>query len=438
MNRKPHPFAELQTQLLALAERHPTERRPAEPDWLAQARATALERFRAGTLPTRKTENWRYTPVTPLSALRVAAPPGLALSETAAASDTLQLPGALELHFTDGVATRLPTGVPGVTLRRFGDLAEHERVRAQACLDELPDEHPFLTLNAAQLDDALWLALSPSADQPAPVIVVRHTVSGERPMPCPRLLVTLAQGATATLVEIFPLQGSTATCLNTVTQIELAAGARLTHYALQVGRGAPLHLGQLQVSQKRDSHYRLGTLAFGSPLSRSDIRIRLREPGADARLGGVYLLAGREHVDFHTVLEHEAPHCTSEETFRGIIGGEARAVFNGRIQIHRDAQKTSAELRNNNLLLTATAEVNTKPELEIYADDVKCAHGATVGQLDRLALFYCQSRGISRNDAYRMLSHAFIEEVLNTFPDPAVRDWLLSRIEPFYREVSDS
>ena len=179
-------------------------------------------------------------------------------------------------------------------------------------------------------------------------------------------------------------------------------------------------------------HARLGAdatlnsfhLGLGSVLKRLDVVVDHCGQGAHCELNGIYLPRGDEHVDYHTCIEHRVPHCTSSETFRGIIGDSATAVFNGRIHIHRDAQKTSAELSNRNLLTSNRAEVNTKPELEIYADDVQCAHGATVAQLDEMSLHYLRSRGVARADAQVMLSFGFINEVINTVRCEPLRDYL--------------
>jgi Fe-S cluster assembly protein SufD len=185
-----------------------------------------------------------------------------------------------------------------------------------------------------------------------------------------------------------------------------------------------MHIGGVHARLEKDSTLNSFHLALGSELKRIDIVVDHQGPGAHCEMNGIYLLRGKEHVDYHTCIEHAVPHCTSDEVFRGIIDDQASAVFNGRIHIHPDAQKTNAQLSNKNLLLSARAEVNTKPELEIYADDVQCAHGATVAQLDPETLHYLRTRGVPRDEAEVMLSYGFINEVIEKIHLEALRDFL--------------
>jgi Fe-S cluster assembly protein SufD len=185
-----------------------------------------------------------------------------------------------------------------------------------------------------------------------------------------------------------------------------------------------MHIGGVHARLDRDSLLDSFHLALGSELKRIDLAVEYTGPGAHCDLNGIYLLRGSEHVDYHSTIEHAVPHCTTDEVFRGIIGDEARAVFNGRIHIHPDAQKTRAELSNKNLLTSASAEINTKPELEIYADDVQCAHGATVAQLDEGMLHYLRTRGVGRDEAEVMLSYGFINELVEALDNEALKDFL--------------
>ncbi|MEX1056560.1 MAG: Fe-S cluster assembly protein SufD, partial [Natronospirillum sp.] len=200
------------------------------------------------------------------------------------------------------------------------------------------------------------------------------------------------------------------------------------HSRLNLEQEDLLHVGGVHVNLSRNARLNGFTLAIGSRLKRIDYQVSHCGEGAELILNGVYLPRGRQLVDYHTNVEHRVPHCTTSETFRGIIGDSARAVFNGRIHIHPQAQKSLAELSNKNLLTSNKAEVDTKPELEIYADDVKCAHGATVSQLDATALYYLQSRGIARAEAEVMLSFGFINELLSETPEPSVQRYLYARL----------
>ena len=206
----------------------------------------------------------------------------------------------------------------------------------------------------------------------------------------------------------------------------------MQHYRINLEQEELIHIGGVHVDLWRDARYSGFTLAEGSVLKRIDYQLNHRGQGADAKLNGVYLPRNNQLIDYHTNVEHAVPHCTTSEVFRGIIGDSARAVFNGRIHIHQDAQKTLAEMSNRNLLTSDKAEVDTKPELEIYADDVKCAHGATISQLDATAMYYLQSRGLSAAQARTMLSLGFINELLLELPQEAIRDYLQQHLQTYF------
>jgi Fe-S cluster assembly protein SufD len=208
--------------------------------------------------------------------------------------------------------------------------------------------------------------------------------------------------------------------------------AQLQHYRLNLEEENAQHIGAVHADLNRNARLRGFTLAMGSRLKRIDYQLNHRGQGADLDLQGIYLPRNKQMVDYHTNVQHWVPHCTSNEVFRGIIADSAQAIFNGRIYIHPQAQKTLAELSNKNLLTSNKAEINTKPELEIYADDVKCAHGATVSQLNATALYYLQSRGVSRAEAEVMMSFGFINELLEQIPEPVVHDYLQPRLAALF------
>ncbi len=220
--------------------------------------------------------------------------------------------------------------------------------------------------------------------------------------------------------------------VNAVTEIVLQDNACLHHYNLHFEDERQQHIGAVHVNLGRNSRLRAFTLALGSQLTRIDYQCHHRGQGAELDLNGIYLPRNQQLVDYHTNIQHWVPYCTSHEIFRGIISDEAHAVFNGRIHIHPQAQKTLAELSNKNLLTSNKAQINTKPELEIYADDVKCAHGATVSQLNANALYYLQSRGVSRADAQVMMSFGFINELLQTVDLDTVRNYLALKLAKLF------
>jgi Fe-S cluster assembly protein SufD len=436
---------------------------PIQPSWLSAARSSALAAFAGAKLPTRKTENWRYTSIAALAALERTAehtpehspagqtstgrhtqvyPVTKRLFDGTSSLLTAGLATALELVFVDGRLQPPAWQHAAVRTTLFAEADLQQQVLILEALAFLPDSQPFLLLNAGWSDDGVLIQLNESTDT-LPPIVIRYVSSGEQTVSCPRIIVQAMKHSKAEIIEVFGDQASSALqaqqplngLLNQVTQIRLEDSASLAHYTINCETLPHGHIGFLQVNQLGHSRYAHHAFARGGVLKRRDIQVDLAASAAEALLSGVYLLAGNQHTDFHTCINHLAPHCNSQESFRGIIGGTAKAVFNGRIHIYRNAQKSSAQLSNNNLLLTSTAEVNTKPELEIYADDVKCSHGATVGQLDKQALYYCQSRGISRAEAFQMLSHAFINELLSSLPNPLIGEWFQQLAEPFYKEA---
>ncbi|MDP2381086.1 MAG: Fe-S cluster assembly protein SufD, partial [Pseudohongiella sp.] len=240
-------------------------------------------------------------------------------------------------------------------------------------------------------------------------------------------LVVLEQGASAQIVEHFLSAehvSSNNSFVNTLTEIQLGQNAQLHHTRLNLEHEAAIHVGAVHVNLMRDAVLNGFTLSEGSQLKRIDYQLNHCGQGASLSFDGVYLARHDQQVDYHTCIEHRVPNCTSQQVFRGIVGNKAKAVFNGRIHIFEDAQKTLAEMSNRNLLTSNSAEIYTKPELEIYADDVKCAHGATISQLDETALYYLLSRGISPANARTMLSFGFINELLSSLTIEPLRVWL--------------
>jgi Fe-S cluster assembly protein SufD len=402
---------------------------PDAPEWLVPQREMARRAWDATSLPTRKTEQWKYTSIAALEHDFGSGRP----VELSAASVAPLLPelDALRLVFVNGhFAPSLSSGeLPaGLSVVRFADADAAQAARIREHLGSaLPESgHPFATLNGAALGDGLFLDVEPGVSVAKPVQVAWLTADQGGPFTVnPRLLVLAGDNSCLSLVEHYADTGGDAPSFsNAVSELLLAPGATVNHYRLNLEQGRALHIGGVHARLERDATLTGFYLGLGADLKRIDLVATMAAPGAHAELDGVYLPRGDEHIDYHTTIEHAQPHCSSLETFRGVIGDRARAVFNGRIHIHPQAQKTRAELSNKNLLTSAEAEVNTKPELEIYADDVQCAHGATVAQLDDLALHYLRSRGVSRAEAEVMLSFGFVNEVLESARLEALRDHL--------------
>jgi Fe-S cluster assembly protein SufD len=245
--------------------------------------------------------------------------------------------------------------------------------------------------------------------------------------PCtihPRTTVVAERGASATLVEHFAGDGSAPTLTNAVTNVYLEENSQLEHVKIQREAAESFHVKRVAVRQDRASRYRSLSVAFGARLSRTEISVELAGEGAECDLNGLYLMDGDRHADHHTIIDHAVPHTTSRELYKGVLDGRSRGVFTGRVLVRRDAQQVSADQTNRNLILNEGAVADTRPQLEIYADDVRCSHGATVGRLDDEALFYLRQRGLDSNEARRLLTYAFASDVVNAVGAKEVRERL--------------
>ncbi len=399
------------------------------PPWMQDYLRAGRGRWQTSSMPTRKTEQWKYTGLQALQSTYAPADDGVV--QLAEAGVELPRFGGFRLVFVNGhfAAEHSDKDLPeGVRIVRFAeaDNTQAERIRQYLGRAVGRDQVLFTALNDASLAEGVFLDIQAGAhiEQPLHVVWVSGN-QGEAFSVNQRLLVLCGENSRASVIENFcGARGEQQSFTNGVTELLLEAGATLNHYRLHLEEGRALHIGRAHARLATQATLNSFHLALGSALKRVDLVVDHCGRGAHSEVNGVYLPRGKEHVDYHTCIEHRVPDCTSNEIFRGIIGDEATAVFNGRIHIHRDAQKTRAQLSNRNLLTSVNAEVNTKPELEIYADDVQCAHGATVAQLDEMSLHYLRSRGVSRADAQVMLSFGFINEVIDTVRCDALRDYL--------------
>jgi Fe-S cluster assembly protein SufD len=409
------------------------------PHWLSDLRQQAMQTWQTSPWPTRKTEHWKYTPLMPLQKE--------GFQQWAQAVEGWQQDvdfiavDATRLVFVNGVFDAEASSPLSAEVVQFSQATDAQQQIIQQHLGKVVEgeRHLFATLSNAVVADGVLIHIPRNAVLEKPVYLVHVSTPEAQPAVAQqRVLVVLEEGARGELIEHFV---STAAAqngfVNSLTEIVVGDNADLQHYRLNVEEENLLHIGGVHVNLFRNARMRGFTLAQGSRLKRIDYQISHRGQGADLNLQGLYLPRNNQMVDYHTNIRHCVPHCTSSEVFRGIIADSARAIFNGRIHIYPDAQKTLAELSNRNLLTSNKAEVDTKPELEIYADDVKCAHGATVSQLNDEALFYLQSRGVQRKEAEVMMSFGFINELLQEVKEPAVQDYLLPRLAQLFGRDSD-
>ena len=394
-------------------------------------RRTALAELAAAGWPQRRRERWRYTDLEPLaqSGFDVApAPPGDAELQAAAQLLPALVAGAPRLVFMDGhfcpsLSPPLPAGVEAFALE-----AQWSEFDSRWAGKIAAAEHPLAALNTAFNQQGLWVRVGPGAQLQHPVHIVH--VGSNRPQLAaqPRILFEIGEGARLTLIEQIIDVAAGSGWLNVVTQIQQAAHSSVDLYRLQQHGERQAHTSLLQAELATNAQLRVGYVDLGGRLVRNDVDIALREPGARVELFGLFVAGAAQHLDNHTTIVHAAPETRSDEAFRGIIGDRGHGVFNGKVVVRPKAQRIDARQSNDNLLLGAHAEIDTKPELEIYADDVKCSHGATVGELDSDQLFYLRARGIAAADARRMLTTAFAATVLERVRDEPWRARLVDLV----------
>lgn len=402
----------------------PGSRAPA----LAAARRSALDTFATLGFPGPRDEDWKYTRVSPIEKQAFdAQAPG---EVCAAQASPLLLPASLGAHqlvFVDGCfrpdLSHIQPLPHGARLADLASVLEHDGDDAATLLGEGEvHQHAFTALNTAFAANGVLLRLDRDVTLEAPVHLLFLASGTSNALANPRILIECAAGARAVVIEHYAALGERTSFNNVVTRATLGHGASLEHYKLQREAPTAFHVSALSVQQHERSRFISHSVSLGAALARHEINVMLDAPGAACTLNGLYVARGRQHVDYHTRVDHVAPECTSAEDYRGILDDRARGVFNGRVYVHRDAQKSDASQSNRNLLLSRNAEVDTKPQLEIHANDVKCSHGATVGQLDENMVFYLRTRGIDEAAARALLTYGFARDVADRMSIDALRE----------------
>jgi Fe-S cluster assembly protein SufD len=396
------------------------------PGWLTELRRTAAAHLRDRGLPTKKTEAWRFTPVAPLAQASFAPRPGSAAHARALelASARVGDDGTWQLVVADGLPLLGSASAPpaGVEVRSLAEVLEREPARVEAHLGKHAPQEDFAALNAALFRDGVFVHVRAGSTVAQPIHLVHVGQTGAEPTASyPRVLVVVEEGAQALLLESFLVDEGVSHLTNVVSETVLGQGAHLHHVRVAFGAPQGLHTAVQAVHQARGSVYRSQVVTMGGGLARLDLRAVLDGEGAECRLEGVYHVTDREHVDHHTRIEHAKPRCASSQVYRGILDGRGHAVFDGTVVVRPHAQHTEAHQENRNLLLSDDAAINTKPHLEIDADDVKCSHGATIGSLDEAQMFYLTARGIGREQARALLTFAFVRELLERIPHEPLR-----------------
>lgn len=413
--------------MTAVAERESVS----PPDWLTERRAAGAARFEAVGLPTTRHEEWRFTPLGAVATTSWAEAPAASPSAAELAGYLFGHPEWTRLVFVNGryhaelsqLAPIAGVQVMPIAAAIAAGAPEVERYMAQLAAEA---GSPFVARNTASFRDGAFVHLAPNADATTPVhLLFVTTPEAAGAETHPRLLVVADRGARGALVESHVAIGGAGDYFsNVVAEVVMAENSWLEHLRIQREGESAHHIGWTQVAAARDSHYRSFSLAMGGRLARHDLDVVLGGANSEALMYGLYLARGEQLVDNHTAIHHDQPDCRSWEVYKGVLADRARGVFNGKIFVKPEAQKTDAKQTNRALLLSDEASIDTKPQLEIFADDVKCTHGATVGMLDPMPLFYATSRGVPREAAERMLTYAFCCEVADEVHLAPVREAL--------------
>lgn len=412
----------------------------ARSDRLIELRHAALERFVAAGFPTQRQEDWKYTNLRRLEA-RTFAP---AVTVPVATHDPRWIANAgTRIVLVNGhcmpALSSIEAQLPGMTLLTLKRWSENDPDAVATFIAQASRAQPSALedLNLAFFEDGVVLDLAAGANPDQPIYIVHHwSDAATQVMSNSRVVVRAAANSRCVVIEHFIGAPAGECFTNAVCDVEVAAGANVEHYRIQQESTRGFHIGHVNALVQRDGRYASHDISLGASLARVNLSTTLQGPGAHVALNGLLAPLGTQHIDAHTSIDHAAPHTSSDENYRGIAGERGRGVFNGKVIVRPDAQKTDARQSSRNLLLNAGAEIDTKPELEIYANDVKCSHGATTGQLDAAALFYLRSRGLDEAAARTLLIRAFAESILTSIGQPAVRSHVEQLLGERYKVIS--
>jgi Fe-S cluster assembly protein SufD len=404
--------------------------RSGEPAWLRRLREEAFTRFSELGFPSAKVEAWKYTNTAPIAEKVWTPAPGFPARDTIseAALAPWRIPGAIEIVFVNGAFSkkhsRAVAAQGGVTVESLADLltSSPQKVEAWIGKQAAGEVSAFGSWNTAFFADGAYVEIAPDAVVTSPVHLLFVTAQENAlAVSSPRVLVLAGAHSQATVVETYVGEGGSVSLTNGVTEISVGENAVLEHLKRQQESRSAYHVHSIDVRQARGSGFTQHNLTIGALLARTDLNTLFTGEGAECTLNGLFVGSGTQHLDNHTRIDHAQPHCSSRELYKGILDGKARGVFHGTILVRQGAQKTDAMQTNKNLLLSREALVDSTPALEILADDVKCRHGSTIGQLDANALFYLRSRGIDEEHARSMLTYAFAADVAGRIKIPAIR-----------------
>ena len=404
-------------------------RTAAQPRWLQSLRQEAFAKFSDSGFPTTHDEDWRFTNVS-----AVAGTPFELAEQTNVAQKDLEQFGisgfACQLVFVNGLFSEELSIIPAAKGVKISSLAAQLAQDLASIKQHLgrylnTERDAFAALNSAFIEDGVYIEVPKGVTVETPIYALFITVTSATPtMNHPRNLIVAGENSQVTIVEDYVSLGEGTSFSNTATELVVGDNANASHYLVVREGKSAYNFSTLRIQQERSANVATHSLLLGGALIRNNVHPVLAGEGTECLINGLFMANGRQHMDNYMLVEHASPHCNSRQFYNGILNGQARGVFHGRIIVHKDAQKTDAKQTNRNLLLSDNAQIDTKPQLEIYADDVKCTHGATIGQVDENALFYLRSRGLDEASARDLLLLAFANECLDRMNSPQVREHL--------------
>ena len=396
-----------------------------------KVRKDAISKFAELTFPTQKDEEWKYTNISPL--LKHSFSPFAVKANVSSETINKFLFDKMEhslLVFVNGYfsseLSKLIDIPKGVVIGSLAEALKNNNPIVKKHLGKYAENEKyfFTALSSAFTKDGAFIYVPDGKVVEDPIHIIFFTKAGEKILTQPRNLFVAGKNSQVSIIEHYVSDEDTVYFTNSVTEIVAGENAIVDHIKLQEESNKAFHIARMEVDQERNSNFSSHLISHGAEISRNDFNARFNDEGSECMLNGLFMIGDEQLFDAHTMIDHAKPHCHSHEHYKGILQDKSRGVFNGKVMVRRDAQKTNAFQENNTILLSDNAVMNTKPQLEIFADDVKCSHGATIGKLNDEAKFYLQSRGIGEEAATAILIHAFASDVITSIKIPALRDYL--------------
>ena len=402
-------------------------------DWFSKQRQSAFNIFQKSGFPSTRKENWKYTDVRPIAKNLFSniANSNVMISDDEIDAILFKELECIELVFVNGTYSEKYSNIKNLpnelTIKNMANALGNDEDFLKKHLSQYVNDNSssFTALNTAFIQDGAYINVPSDLILERPISITYVSKDNSNIFAThPRNLIFMGENSKATIIENYIGIDNTNYFTNAVTETSLSQGASLKHYKIQQESSNAFHIGNLNASQNKDSRFESHSISIGGALVRNDINAQLNEEGAEIIMNGLYMTDNAQHIDNHTRVDHFKPYTQSNQNYRGVLNGKSRGVFNGKVVVHPQAQKIEAYQNNANLLLSDDAEIDTKPELEIYADDVKCNHGATIGQLDNDMLFYLRSRAVDEQTARSLLTYAFVDEIINNISFQSIKNKL--------------